>query len=61
MPLWQVIQIDRSTTAGRRRSFQRCKSVTPEEEDVHIDIEIDNPNNEDAIRVVQVHQHEKGE
>ena len=57
----KVLIPDRSTTAGRRKSFQRCKSVTPEE--------IDDPINssppsakqcDDDIQIVQVHRGEKG-
>ena len=53
----QVLAPDRSTTAGRRKSFQRGRSVTPEDLEDQIDIE-DQRNcqaNED-IQIVQVHK-----
>ena len=57
----KVLIPDRSTTAGRRKSFQRCKSVTPEEIDDPINTSPPNANHgADDIQIVQVHRGEKG-
>ena len=48
---------DRSTTAGRRKSFQRGRSVTPEDLEDQIDIEGQiNCNGNEDIQIVQVHK-----
>ena len=57
----KVLNPDRSTTAGRRKSFQRCKSVTPEEIDDPINTSPPSANHgDDDIQIVQVHRGEKG-
>ena len=57
----KVLIPDRSTTAGRRKSFQRCKSVTPEEIDDPINNSPPSANHgDDDIKIVQVHRGEKG-
>ena len=57
----KVLIPDRSTTAGRRKSFQRCKSVTPEEIDDPINSSPPSANHcDDDIQIVQVHRGEKG-
>ena len=57
----KVLIPDRSTTAGRRKSFQRCKSVTPEEIDDPINSSPPSGNHgDDDIQIVQVHRGEKG-
>ena len=57
----KVLIPDRSTTAGRRKSFQRCKSVTPEEIDDPINGSPPSANHgDDDIQIVQVHRGEKG-
>ena len=48
---------DRSTAAGRRKSFQRGRSVTPEDLEDQIDIEGQrNCNANEDIQIVQVHK-----
>ena len=53
----QVLTPDRSTAAGRRKSFQRGRSVTPEDLEDQIDIEGQrNCNANEDIQIVQVHK-----